>query len=195
MFGCHSFSEACQRAAVPLGYDTPILPLPGPPSATLAWVGAPSAHLPSGWPLSSAALVLLRSLLPPFKGAHGLQPSARRLWASGTWPACLCRLIPACSARPHTHAVPHVHAGCPSVQDAFLLLLHTSLEWLSPTHIMLLKSGSASSKDPSPHPHQSSLGPGSPVTPRTHLYLNSAEHLPAPPTRFPGSESLSVPSV
>lgn len=168
----------------------PILPLPCPPSATLAWVGAPGAHLPSGWPLSSAALVLLCSLLQPFKGAHGLQ-------ALSTAPVGLplCRLIPACSARPHTHAVPHVHAGCPSVQDAFLLLLHTSLEWLSPTHIMLLKSGSASSKDPSPHPHQSSLGPGTPVTPRTHLYLNSAEHLPAPPTRFPGSESLSVPSV
>lgn len=125
----------------------------------------------------------------PSKVRRASRPSARHLWASGTWPARLCRLIPACSAWPHTHALPHVHADCPSVQDASLLLLHTSPEWLSPTHIMLLKSGSTASKDPSPHPHQSSLGPGTPVTPRTHLSLNSAAHLPAPPTRFPGSES------
>lgn len=79
----------------------------------------------------------------------------------------------------------------------FLFYVPPRLDWLSPTHVLLLKSGSTSSMHSLSHPYQSSLGSGTPVKPRTHTFLNSTEPVALPATRFPkvgpSSESPSIP--
>lgn len=111
--GCHYFTEASQTALTPIANrrpsvtmatalpecDTSFLSLPH-----CSGLGLPLAHLPLGWPHSSAPLVLLPSLLDPSEGlpwplAYGLPASASSSPAHSAWPPTL--------------VAPHLHAGHP----------------------------------------------------------------------------------
>lgn len=118
-------------------------------------LGHPIAHLPSGWPHSSAPLVYYPPSYNPSKVHHGLQALSRA--AAGLWHmACLplqAHLLPAQPGPTLTWFLTSMQAA-PLFGMPFLFYSPLPLEWLSSTHIILLKSGSTSSKDP-PHTHMS----------------------------------------
>lgn len=75
--GCHYFTEASQTALTPIANRRPSVTmataLPECDTSFLSLLhcsglGLPLAHLPLGWPHSSAPLVLLPSLLDPSEG-------------------------------------------------------------------------------------------------------------------------------